>query len=200
MKRNGKRIFLCLTILLAAVLICATFAACNIDDVREITVTPDTINVRIGEFNYADYTVTATYASGKTEESVLTEDMIAPKDRLKFFVEGEYDIEVTYRGKVTVLPVVVRRNVFAGATFADLDVVYNGEFYTVEVQNVPEGTTVTYPTTNRFRTAGEYQATAILRKDAYEMKEHGCNQWKYLLENFSQRFHRPRFGKQGERY
>ena len=171
MKKYGKRIFLGITLALVAALFGAMLVACNVDDVKEIAVTPDTVNVRIGEFDYADYTVTATYGSGKTEESVLTEDMIAPKDRLKFFVEGEYDIEVTYRGKVTVLPVVVRRNVFAGATFADLDVVYNGEFYTVEVQNVPEGTTVTYPTTNRFRTAGEYQATAILRKDAYEMKE-----------------------------
>lgn len=171
MKRNGKRIFLCLTILLAAALCCATLVACNIDDVKEITVTPDTINVRIGEFDYADYTVTATYGSGKTEESVLTEDMIAPKDRIKFFVEGEYDIDVTYLRTTTTIKVNVRRNVFAGAEFNDLDVVYNGEFYTVEVKNVPEGTTVTYPTTNRFRTAGEYQATAILRKDAYEMKE-----------------------------
>ena len=171
MKRNGKRFFLCLTIILAAVLACVTFVACNVDDVKEITVTPDTIDVRIGEFNYADYTVTATYNSGKTEESVLTEDMVAAKDRLKFFVEGEHDIEVTYLRTTTTIKVNVRRNVFAGATFADLDVVYNGEFYTVEVKNVPEGTIVTYPTTNRFRTAGEYQATAILRKDAYEMKE-----------------------------
>lgn len=171
MKLNGKRVFLCLTIMLVAVFFCVTFVACNVDDVKEITVTPDAINVRIGEFNYADYTVTATYGSGRTEESVLTEDMIAPKDRLKFFLEGEHDIDVTFLRTTTTIKVNVRRNVFAGAEFNDLDVVYNGEFYTVEVKNVPEGTTVTYPTTNRFRTAGEYQATAILRKDAYEMKE-----------------------------
>ncbi|MBR1747808.1 MAG: hypothetical protein IJ735_06340 [Clostridia bacterium] len=171
MKLNGKRVFLCLMIMLVAVFSCVTFVACNVDDVKEITVTPDAINVRIGEFKYADYTVTATYGSGRTEESVLTEDMIAPKDRLKFFLEGEHDIDVTFLRTTTTIKVNVRRNVFAGAEFNDLDVVYNGEFYTVEVKNVPEGTTVTYPTTNRFRTAGEYQATAILRKDAYEMKE-----------------------------
>lgn len=171
MKKSGKRIFLCLTILLVAALASVAFVACNVDDVKEITVTPDTIYVRIGEFDYADYTVTATYGSGKTAESVLKDEMIAPKDRLKFFVEGEHEIEVTYLHATTTMKVNVRRNVFAGAEFEDLDVVYNGEFYTVEVKNVPEGTTVTYPTTNRFRTAGEYQATAILRKDAFEMKE-----------------------------
>ena len=171
MKLNGKRIFLCFMILLVIALLGVMFVACNVDDVKEISVTPDTINVRIGEFNYSDYTVTATYNSGKTEESVLKEDMISPSDRLKFFQEGEHEIVVNYLNKSTTIKVNVRRNVFEGVEFEDLDVVYNGEFYTLEVKNVPEGTTVTYASTNRFRTAGEYQVTAILRKDAYEMKE-----------------------------
>ena len=171
MKLNGKRIFLYFMILLVIALFCVMFVACNVDDVKEISVTPDTINVRIGEFNYSDYTVTATYNSGKTEESVLKEDMISPSDRLKFFQEGEHEIVVNYLNKSTTIKVNVRRNVFEGVEFEDLDVVYNGEFYTLEVKNVPEGTTVTYASTNRFRTAGEYQVTAILRKDAYEMKE-----------------------------
>ena len=171
MKLNGKRIFLYFMILLVIALLGVMFVACNVDDVKEISVTPDTINVRIGEFNYSDYTVTATYNSGKTEESVLKEDMISPSDRLKFFQEGEHEIVVNYLNKSTTIKVNVRRNVFEGVEFEDLDVVYNGEFYTLEVKNVPEGTTVTYASTNRFRTAGEYQVTAILRKDAYEMKE-----------------------------
>ena len=168
---NGKRVFLGFLILLVVVLCCATFVACNVDNIKEISITPDTINVRIGEFNYSDYTVTATYDSGKTEASVLKEDMIAPSDRLKFFLVGEHEIAITYLNKSTTIKVNVRRNVFEGVEFEDLDVVYNGEFYTLEVKNVPEGTTVSYPTPNRFRTAGEYQVTAILRKDAYEMKE-----------------------------
>lgn len=171
MRKNARRILLCLTILLMAAFFCALFVACNVDDIKEISITPDTINVRIGEFDYSDYTVTATYSSGKTEQVGLNENMIAAKDRVKFFVEGEHEIVVTYLNMSTTIIVNVRRNVFEGARFDDLDVVYNGEFYTVEVTNVPEGTTVTYPTTNRFRTAGEYQATAILRKDAYEIKE-----------------------------
>ena len=91
-KQNKSRLSVVISILLVAVLASVAFVACNVDDVKEITVTPDTIDVRIGEFDYADYTVTATYGSGKTEESVLTEEMIAPKDRLKFFLEGEYEI------------------------------------------------------------------------------------------------------------
>ena len=152
-------------------LIAVTFVACNIDDIEEISITPGEISVRVGEFEYKDYTVTVTYDSGKQEEIELSADMIAASDRLKFFIEGDYEIPVSYKDKTATLKVNVRRNVFEGATFEDLDVVYNGEFYTVEVKNVPEGTTVTYPTTNRFRSAGEYEATAILRKDAYEMKE-----------------------------
>ena len=70
--------------------------SCNIDDVKEISITPDEINVRIGEFDYADYTVTATYDSGKTEEVRLSADMISASDRLKFYKEGEYEIAVTY--------------------------------------------------------------------------------------------------------
>ena len=172
---NGKRIILILAVLLTVCLSCVILFACNIDNVKEISITPDTINVRIGEFEYSDYKVTATYDSGNTEEYALTEDMIEAKDRVKFFLEGEHEITVSYLGKSTTLKVNVRRNVFEGATFEDLDVVYNGEYYTVEVKNVPEGTTVTYPSTNRFRTAGQYQVTAILRKDAYEMKEMVAN-------------------------
>ena len=169
--KNGKRGLILFAILIVTALSCALMFSCNIDDVKEISITPDEINVRIGEFDYADYTVTATYDSGKTEEVRLSADMISASDRLKFYKEGEYEIAVTYMDCTATLAVKVRRNVFAGATFEDLDVVYNGECYTVEVKNLPEGTTVTYPSTNRFRNAGEYQATAILRKDAYEMKE-----------------------------
>ena len=171
MMKNGKRGLILFAILIVTALSCALMFSCNIDDVKEISITPDEINVRIGEFDYAEYTVTATYDSGKTEEVRLSADMISASDRLKFYKEGEYEIAVTYMDCTATLAVKVRRNVFAGATFEDLDVVYNGEFYTVEVKNLPEGTTVTYPSTNRFRNAGEYQATAILRKDAYEMKE-----------------------------
>ena len=163
-------------ILTAVLLIVATLAvfglvACKIDDVESISVTPDEVSVKIGEFNFDDYSVTATYGSGKVESFKLTEDMLSAKDRVNLFVEGNHEITVSYQRKTTTLKVNIERNVFYGATFDDLDVVYTGEFYTVEVKNVPEGTTVTYPTTNRFRNAGEYEATAILRKDAYEMKE-----------------------------
>ncbi len=177
MKMNtyAKRIILFLAISLTMILSCVILFACNIDNVKEISVTSDTINVRIGEFEYSNYTVTATYDSGKTEQFVLKEDMVEAKDRVKFFLEGEHEIAVSFMGKNTTLKVNVRRNVFDGVVFDDLDVVYNGEFYTVEVKNVPEGTIVTYPTTNRFRTAGQYQATAILRKDAYEMIELTAN-------------------------
>ena len=162
-------------LLATIVLTCTILFACDVDNVKEISITPDTINVRIGEFNYSDYTVTVTYDSGKTEAYTLSEDMLSAEDRMKLFKEGEYEVNVNCKDKTTTIKVNVRRNVFAGAEFNDLDVVYNGEFYTVEVKNVPEGTTVTYPTTNRFRTAGTYQATAILRKDAYEMKEMVAN-------------------------
>ena len=171
MKKSMKRIMLLAVILAVTALSCIFLAACQVDNITGITVTPDQINVRIGEFEYDEYKVTTTYSSGKTEECDLTEEMIAPSDRLKFFKEGTYEIPVMHLNMTTTLSVNVRRNVFEGATFDDLDVVYTGEFYTVEVKNVPEGTTVVYPTTNRFRSAGEYQATAILRKDAYEIKE-----------------------------
>ena len=169
--KNKKRIFFISAIVCLMVLGAITLGACSIDDVEEIAVTPGEISVRVGEFEYADYTVTATYHSGNREEFALSPEMIAANDRLKFFIEGDYEIPVSYKNKSATMKVNVRRNVFADAEFADLDVVYTGEFYTVEVKNVPEGTTVTYPTTNRFRNAGEYEATAILRRDAYEMKE-----------------------------
>ena len=169
--KNKKRILLLTSVLLLALFSFICLAGCDIDNVKEISVTPNVIDIKIGEFNYSDYTVTATYDSGKTVEAVLTEDMLSAKDRISLFLEGEHEITVEFMGKTVTIPVTVSRNVFAGATFDDLDVVYTGEFYTVEVKNVPEGTTVTYPTTNRFKNAGEYTATAVLRKDAYEMVE-----------------------------
>ncbi len=175
MIKKGKKILLYAMLLATFVLTCVVLFACNIDNVKEISVTPDTIDVRMGEFNYSDYTVTATFDSGKTEQSTLSADMLEAKDRILLFQEGEHVLTVYFKDKTTTINVNVRRNVFAGAEFNDVDIVYDGEFHTVEVKNVPEGTTVTYPTTNRFRTAGTYQATAILRKDAYEMKEMTAN-------------------------
>lgn len=174
MKRVLKNIikpFLTASLLAMAALSLLGLVACDIDDVESISVTPNEITVRIGEFDYDDYDVTLTYGSGKTEQLKLTESMISASDRVNLFIEGDHEITVSYENKTATMKISVLRNVFAGATFDDLDVVYTGEFYTAEVKNVPEGTTVTYPTTNRFRNAGEYEATAILRKDAYEMKE-----------------------------
>ena len=81
------------------------------------------IEMEIGVFDYAAYTVVVSYESGKTEEITLTEDMIEPSDLFKFYKEGEHDVTVVYGKKKCSLKISVKR-----MTFDELSLPQNNVF------------------------------------------------------------------------
>ena len=145
--------------------------SCGIEKLTSIEVISDNNIVYIGNFNYKDYKLILNYDSGRTEEVELTESMISDVDKLKLYTEGNHDIKITYKEKETTFNVNVKRNNFEGVIFDDVETVYTGQDVVMEVKNVPEGTSVSYPGSNKFRNAGTYEVKAILRKDSFEAVE-----------------------------
>ena len=171
-KKGWLRSALYLSVIITICCLAAVFlSSCGIEKVKEISVSGPNAAQYIGEFDYSAYDVNVQYESGKTETVKLNESMISAGDRMKFFQEGEHEITVDYMNRTAVIKVTVIRKEFDGVVFADVETVYTGEDVYVTVQNVPEGTTVTYPNGNRFRNAGVYQAKAVLRKDAFALLE-----------------------------
>lgn len=145
--------------------------SCGIEKLTSIEVSSNNNVVYIGNFNYKDYKLILSYDSGRTEEVELTEDMISDVDKLKLYTEGNQDIKITYKEKETIFNVNVKRNNFEGVVFDDVETVYTGQDVVMTVKNVPEGTSVSYPGSNKFRNAGTYEVKAILRKDSFEAVE-----------------------------
>ena len=171
-KKQWLRAALFITMIMTICLTAIVFlSSCSVVRVLEISVSGSDAAQYIGEFDFSAYEVVVKYESGETETVKLDESMISAADKMKLFNEGEHEITVGYLNRTAVLKVIVRRKAFDGVVFADVETVYTGEDVFVTVQNVPEGTTVTYPNGNRFRNAGVYQAKAILKKDAFDLLE-----------------------------
>lgn len=173
MKRLRK---LCITILL----ICCSLlvlAGCKEDRVAQSIAlkgysaqTP--LETSIGRFSYDGYIVVITYNNGDTQELPLTEEMISETDQLKFYQEGDSEIDITYQGVTASVRIRVARNVFPSSVkLKGVTTVYTGKSITVEVEgDIPGGTNIFYPQGNEFQDAGVYDMTAVLQCDGYETK------------------------------
>ena len=71
------------------------------------------LELSIGKFPYADYTVSVTYDNGVTEELPLSEDMISETDKLRFYQAGKSEIAIQYKGAITLVTIEVFRNEFS---------------------------------------------------------------------------------------
>lgn len=166
-----KKDIICVAIMFVFLFVGMFLSSCGLEKLESIEVVSKSQDVYIGNFNYDDYKLLLKYDNGRTEEVALTADMISDVDRLNLYNEGKHDIKITYKEKETTFNVNVKRNVFEGVIFDDIETVYTGQDVTMTVKNVPEGTTVSYPGSNKFRNAGTYDVKAILRKDSYEAME-----------------------------
>lgn len=168
---NLKNRIICIAVMVVFFVMAMMLNSCGLEKLISIEVISDSDVVYIGNFKYDDYKVLLTYDNGRTEEIALTADMISDTEKLKLYVEGNHDIKVVYQEKETSFNIDVERNVFSGVIFNDVETVYTGQDVVMEVKNVPEGTVVSYPGSNKFRNAGTYDVKAILRKDSYEAME-----------------------------
>ena len=166
-----KKEIICVVLLFGLMLMEIFLSSCNVEKLTSIEVKSNDEIVYIGEFDYDDYKLILKYDNDRTEEIPFAEDMISDVDKLKLHTEGNHEIKVTYKEKETTFSVNVKRNVFSGVIFDDVETVYTGQDVVMTVKNVPEGTIVSYPGSNKFRNAGTYDVKAILRKDAYEARE-----------------------------
>ena len=127
------------------------------------------IEMEIGVFDYAAYTVVISYESGKTQEVALTEEMLEEADIFKFYQNGEHDITVSYAKHKYVFKVSVKRLTFGALSFSDNNVfTYDGQAHTIEIDgDIPANAIVTYVGGNSFVNAGTYDVTAIVSCDGY---------------------------------
>ena len=90
------------------------------------------IETAVGSFDYGAHTLVVTYASGRTEEIALTEDMIVPEDLFKFYQEGEHSVTVSYGEQTCVFNIDVKRSTFKNLSFPENTVfTYDGKEHTV---------------------------------------------------------------------
>ncbi len=162
-----NRLILHIVMLSVLVLSALFFSSCRADGVASITVSGKN-EIRVGEFEYSDYTVEVMYDSGDKEQVALTKEMLSAEDNLKFFKSGEQTLTVNYEGLTCELHLNVCLYEFTDLQFDDISTVYTGEEVTAEVfPNYPAGTTVYYPNGNTFVNAGTYDVTAIVSRDNY---------------------------------
>ncbi len=163
-KNSVKNVIL----MVLACLFCSLMTiSCSYDKVASITVDGKS-EIKVGDFDYADYTVQVTYESGKVETMSLEKDMLSDSDKLKFFTAGEHILTVNHAGKTATFDLTVCLYEFKDLKFDDVNVVYSGKEVTAEVfKNYPEGTDVFYPNGNSFVNAGTYTVTAIISRRNY---------------------------------
>ena len=127
------------------------------------------IEISVGAFDFDAYALVVSYASGKTEEVKLTEEMIAHEDLFKFYQEGTHEITVTYAKQTCKFKIVVKPSAFNSLAFPQNTVfVYDGNAHTVEVEgDIPANAVINYPAGNSFVNAGTYDVTAIVSCEGY---------------------------------
>lgn len=170
MKKTRLFTLLCLIITLAISVFVGCTEADKVSSVCLKNHDPNTaIEIAAGELNYNEYTVVVTYASGRTEELRLTEQMIEPSDLFKLYQVGDHDITLSYSGCKYTFRVTVNRLTFEGVSFPENNVfTYNGKAHTIElVGEIPPSASVVYPNGNSFINAGTYEVSAIISCDGY---------------------------------
>lgn len=164
------------TILLAVFLLVVLLAVCGCTNDRRVTAieikdytVDQVVEMQVGDFDYAKYTLVVTYASGETEEIAMTEDMFSAQDRMLFFKEGEHTVNVTYAKVSAQMKIAVKRHVFTDLTLPEsITFLYDGTEHKVEVDGeLPARARVSYPNGNTFINAGIYDVVAVVSCDGY---------------------------------
>ncbi len=92
------------------------------------------------------------------------------------FVEiGEYEISVTieaehYTTATKTATLTITKGELNEVTFVDQSIGYDGATHTLEVENLPEGASVTYTNNGPFTEVGTYEITALVQKENYNDK------------------------------
>ena len=160
-------------ILILAMCVLCVIALCGCDNDKIVSISLEgKTEIEVGSFDYSDYILNVVYESGKNESVPLSSSMLSSEDSIKFFVEGEQTVLISYGGLTCQFMVDVKSHTFTDLRFDDITTVYTGNAVVAEVfPNYPDGTTVYYPNGNKFVNAGTYEVTAIVSRKNYVTQE-----------------------------
>ncbi|MBQ7913762.1 MAG: InlB B-repeat-containing protein, partial [Clostridia bacterium] len=137
---------------------------------ENISVSGET-EVFIDEFDYADYTITATYSDDSTKTATLTADNLSAEDNAKLSTVGTHALTVSYESVTCSWTVTLKNHDFAGLTFDDVTTTYDGTAKTIAVAGLPTGAQVSYDKATIYTNAGEYTVKATVTLANYNPVE-----------------------------
>ena len=167
MKKRNLLFSLLLTLLL--VLTAGLFSACGGESGAKIVFIRvyGEETVYVDEFDYADYTIVATFDDNSRKELGLLETNLSPEDRAKLQTAGEHTLTVTYKKATCEWTITLLNHDFTGLAFDDITVDYDGEPHTLAVTGLPQGASVQYDKDNTYTNVGEYTVTATVSMANY---------------------------------
>ncbi len=173
MKR--RKLYISFLLGLCLCLFTAIFTACGKEEtppptLENISVSGET-EVFIDEFDYADYTITATYSDDSTKTATLTADNLSAEDNAKLSTVGTHALTVNYESVTCSWTVTLKNHDFAGLTFDDVTTTYDGTAKTLAVAGLPAGAQVSYDKATSYTNAGEYTVKATITLANYNPVE-----------------------------
>ncbi len=171
--RKGK-LYISFLLGLCLCLFTALFTSCKDEKpaptLESISVSGET-EVFIDEFDYADYTITATYSDNSTKTATLTADNLSAEDNAKLSTVGTHALTVSYESVTCSWTVTLKNHDFAGITFDDITTTYDGTAKTLAVAGLPTGAQVSYDKATSYTNAGEYTVKATVTLVNYNSVE-----------------------------
>ena len=172
--RKGK-LYISILLGLCLCLFTAIFTACGKKEappptLESISVSGET-EVFIDEFDYADYTITATYSDDSTKTTTLTAENLSAEDNAKLSTVGTHALTVSYERVTCSWTVTLKNHEFAGLTFDDVTTTYDGTAKTLAVAGLPTGAQVSYDKATSYTNAGEYTVKATITLANYNPVE-----------------------------
>ena len=163
--KKGK-LYISILLGLCLCLFTAIFTACGKKEappptLENISVSGET-EVFIDEFDYADYTITATYSDDSTKTATLTADNLSAEDNAKLSTVGTHALTVSYESVTCSWTVTLKNHDFAGLTFDDVTTTYDGTAKKIAVAGLPTGAQVSYDKATSHTNAGEYTVKATV--------------------------------------
>ncbi|MCQ2399036.1 MAG: hypothetical protein MJ072_00845, partial [Clostridia bacterium] len=122
----------------------------------------------LGDFKFDRYEVVSTFSDGSVKVRDLTYEDVDEGDLVKFWKAKTHVIKCNIDGFECSFTCIGKDNVFSGVTLKDIDVVYTGETFALEIDGrLPEGTKIEYPDGQYFKDVGEWDVKAHLSCDNY---------------------------------
>lgn len=169
MKKSIKN--LCVGLLFLVLLIIASigFIACEKKEPTVIGISMQSYasEVYVDEFDYSDYSIIVAYDNGSTSTVELKDEYLSLDGQIDFLTVGEHTFTVNYLEKTATFSITLKNHDFTSVELNDKTITYNGLPQTIEVDDLPDGASVSYSPKNTYTEVGEYEVAATITKEYY---------------------------------